>query len=156
MRRISDIVIHCSATPPEMDVGWKWIRDLHTAPKSKGGRGWADGGYHEVIRRDGTVEHGRNHATIGAHVAGFNKSSLGICMIGGVRRATRNGKDVLIAENNFTPAQFDTLEAMLREFSAKYPGAKISGHRDFDKGKECPSFSVRDFLTARGWERTWV
>lgn len=156
MRRITDIVIHCSATPPDMDIGAAWIRAEHTKPVSKGGRGWQDIGYHEVLRRDGTNEHGRAHAVIGAHVAGFNKASLGICMIGGVRRSTRNGKQVLIAENNFTPAQFDALEAMLLGMRGTYPGAHISGHRDFDKGKECPSFSVRDFLASRGWERPWT
>ena len=37
-------------------------------------------------RRDGTVEHGRNVSFQGAHVEGHNHESIGICLVGGVRR----------------------------------------------------------------------
>lgn len=45
-------------------------------------RGWSDIGYHFVIRYDGTVELGRNVLYQGAHVAGLNHASIGICCSG--------------------------------------------------------------------------
>lgn len=152
MRRIKRGVVHCSATPPDMDIGAAQIRAWHVAPKSKGGRGWLDIGYHDVIKRDGTIERGRAYAVVGAHVAGFNADSIGVCMVGGVRRS--NGK--LVTENNFTPQQFASLLQYMRDREHDFPGITWHGHRDFDKHKDCPSFSVRDLLIANGWERPWL
>ena len=75
-RETRDIVVHCSATPPKMDIGVREIRTWHIK------RGFVDVGYHYVIRRDGSVETGRPHDTQGAHVRSFNKFSVGICLVG--------------------------------------------------------------------------
>lgn len=127
------IVLHCAATRPEQDIGAKEIRAWHKA------KGWQDIGYHYVIRRDGTVEKGRSETAIGAHVGGHNSNSLGICLVGGV-----SSKDFRVAENNFTPAQWQSLESLVAVLCRKYPGAVIIGHRDFPKvAKACPSFDAR-------------
>ena len=47
------IVIHCSQTRPSQDVDAKWIDRVHRE------RGWTMIGYGKVIKRDGTVEQGR-------------------------------------------------------------------------------------------------
>ena len=60
-RYIGEIFIHCSATPPSMDISADDIRDWHLA------RGWSDIGYHAVIKRDGTIEAGRSEDRAGAH-----------------------------------------------------------------------------------------
>lgn len=146
MRQITKIVVHCAATPSDMDVGVKEIRSWHLK------RGFNDIGYHFVIRRDGKIEKGRDVETIGAHVEGHNKNSIGICLVGGYKRV---GKQ-LATENNFTPAQFDTLAELLKQLEAKYKGVKFYGHRDLNPGKDCPSFSLKDFMIARGWTRGWV
>ena len=58
MRKISKIIIHCSATPEGKDFTVQQIRQWHTAPKPKG-NGWRDIGYHFVIYRDGEDESDR-------------------------------------------------------------------------------------------------
>ena len=119
-----------------MDIGAADIRRWHRA------KGWLDIGYHFVIRRDGTVETGRNIATPGAHVAGFNSCSIGICMVGG--QGERGNP-----ENNFTEAQFRALYHQLQLLQAKFPNAAVQGHRDFPKvAKDCPSFDVREWLAS--------
>lgn len=119
-----------------MDIGAADIRRWHRA------KGWLDIGYHFVIRRDGTVETGRNIATPGAHVEGFNSCSIGICMVGGL-------DDKGDPENNFTEAQFRSLYHQLQLLQAKFPNASIQGHRDFPKvAKACPSFDVRGWLAS--------
>lgn len=154
MRQITEIFVHCSATPADMDIGADWIRASHMDPKRPGGS-FSDIGYHFVIRRNGQVEKGRDVSQVGAGVAGRNAKSIHICMVGGVRRDAK--RRTLIAENNFTPEQFDALETVLCELRKKHLKARILGHRDADPAKACPSFSVRDFVASRGiGEQPWV
>lgn len=133
-RAISYIVVHCAATKPSMDIGVEEIREWHKD------RGWSDVGYHYVIRRNGGLEEGRDLETIGAHAKGFNKTSIGICMVGGV---SESGK----SEANFTYPQYQTLYGLLSRLKETYPNAEVLGHRDLpDVQKDCPCFSARDFM----------
>lgn len=136
MRPIDLIVVHCSATGTD-DIGAAEIRAWHTAPPKK----WSDIGYHYVIRRNGKMEHGRPEDQIGAHAQGFNDSSLGICLVGGV-----SADDKAKAEFNFTRAQMASLEALLAALVVRFPNATVLGHRDLkDVKKACPSFDVRSW-----------
>ena len=101
------IVIHCSATPKDMDVDAAKIKHWHTVDN-----GWDDIGYHYVIKRDGTLEVGREEHRTGSHARQVNGTSLGICMIGG---SDGNGG----WENNFLPEQFDTLKQIIETLKDK-------------------------------------
>jgi N-acetylmuramoyl-L-alanine amidase len=141
------IAIHCSATRPAMDIGAREIRQWHMQPRNKGGLGAKDIGYHFVIRRNGLVEKGRAVDVAGAHVAGFNATSVGVCLVGGVNQA-----DFRKAENNFTPAQWVSLRALVAGLVQRYPRAKVRGHRDFpDVAKACPSFDARAWARKEGF-----
>lgn len=133
------IVVHCSATPPEMNIGATEIRSWHVD-----GNGWSDIGYHGVIKRDGSWEKGRNLFTRGAHAKGWNASSWGLCLVGGIKSVADP-----TPEANFTPEQFATLWRYLTALREIAPNAEMCGHRDLDsqhqKLKACPSFDVRDF-----------
>lgn len=132
------IAVHCSATPPHMDVGEEEIRGWHTD------KGWSDIGYNIVIRRDGRVEIGRPLDYSGAHVKGYNSRSLGVCLIGGT---DIDGN----SENNFTEAQFEALKLTLQWLLLVYPQADIQGHRDFPGvGKDCPCFDVKEKVVEWG------
>lgn len=50
------LVLHCTATPEGREVTSKEIRHWHTDPVSKGGRGWRQVGYTDLIHLDGKVE----------------------------------------------------------------------------------------------------
>ncbi len=136
------ITIHASATFPSMDIGVDEIRDWHLA------RGFNDVGYHEVIRRDGTLELGRPAHIQGAHVLGFNPGNYGICMVGGLKEGTKTPED------NFTAAQYQTLRKRMVELHAKWPEAEIVGHNFFPghESRGCPCFDWRqwrdDFLAS--------
>lgn len=145
------LVVHTSATPAARDIGRREIELMHRQ------RGFRTIGYHYVIRRDGAVEKGRPNSEPGAHVLGFNNKSLGICLVGGVE------PDGKTPEQNFTPAQYDALEVLLKALRPKYPTAEILGHRDLspDKNRDgkvspnewlkaCPCFDVRPWVKARG------
>ena len=142
MKVIKYLIVHCSATPETMDIGVEEIRRWHRQ------RGWLDVGYHKIIRRDGTVEDGRPITAPGAHARGFNHVSIGICLIGGVE------SDVKKPEANYTHAQWDALEALIRDLLVMHPDAEVLGHRDLPKvNKDCPSFSVREWWASRNKEK---
>ncbi len=127
------IVIHCADTYDHMDIGVAEIDRWHK------GRGWNGVGYHDVIRRNGALEFGRDENAIGAHAYGHNRESVGICLVGG--KALAGGP-----ENNFTPEQFKTLKRVLRFYKILFPEALVVGHRDLNPNKDCPSFDVGQWV----------
>lgn len=138
---IDNIVIHCSATQPEADVGVTEIRQWHLK------RGFTDVGYHYVIRRDGTVETGRPDRVMGAHARGHNHNSIAICLVGGVDSRLR-------PVNNFTSSQFRSLKNLVRTLMKEHPDAAVIGHRDLHGVKKaCPSFDVADWKEQEGLVR---
>ena len=138
MRKITQIFIHCSATRPTQDVGVDEIRRWHTALPPDG-NGWSDVGYHDIIRRDGTVERGRPYSRRGAGVSNHNENSIHICMVGGV-------DNDLKPQNNFTDAQMRALEIVVERAVNMFPGAIVLGHRDAPGvTKACPSFDAADW-----------
>ncbi len=134
MRKISTLIVHCSATKPEMDIGAEEIRKWHKDRK------WNDIGYHFVIRRNGELEKGRDVAIAGAHAKGHNFSSIGICLIGGINEG---GK----ADANYTIKQYNSLIQLVDFLRMTFPITDVLGHRDLpDVNKECPCFDVRAWL----------
>lgn len=131
MNNITHLVVHYSATFEDQNLTVKDIDKMHKA------RGWKGVGYHYVIRRDGVVEKGRPDNVVGAHVAGQNSGKIGICCIGGCNRATGPDKGV----DNRTPAQIKAQIALIKTLLARYPKAKVVGHRDLAP-TQCPGFDV--------------
>lgn len=56
MAQLKRLVLHCTATPEGREVSAVDIRHWHTDPVSKGGRGWKQVGYTDMIHLDGRVE----------------------------------------------------------------------------------------------------
>ena len=131
MRKIKYIIIHCADTPAGRNDHAEDIRRWHKA------KGWTDIGYHYVIDLDGTIEPGRDVATAGAHTSGYNAESIGICYIGGRAENSKEPEDTRTAE------QKASLVILLKYLRAKYPEAKICGHRDLNANKACPSFDAK-------------
>ena len=123
---IKYLVVHCSDTNNNENIGAKEIHELHLS------FGWDGIGYHKVIQRSGVVEMGRPEFWIGAHVFEHNQESLGVCLIG---------------KNQFTKKQFNSLKTILSNWKVKYPQAKIVGHCDFNNtDKTCPNFNLKKWL----------
>lgn len=137
-KRTDLIVIHCSATPPDMDIGAAEIRGWHKQ------KGWSDIGYHFVIRRNGEIENGRDVKEIGSHVAGHNWNTVSICMVGGI-------DDAAHAECNFTPAQWAALKETVHGLCKLFGRLPLRGHHDLYPGKDCPSFNVKDWARENGF-----
>lgn len=137
-RRINKIIVHCSATPEGRDYTVDQIKKDHKE------QGWSDIGYHYVIYRDGSIHEGRNVDIIGAHCEGYNSNSIGICYIGGLENKPNVEYKKLKAKDTRTEAQKKALIELLSRLKKYYPEAKIYGHHDFNKGKDCPSFDAKN------------
>ena len=128
MRPIDKIILHCSATNDDLDIDARMIDNWHRK------RGWSGIGYHYVIRLDGSLEYGRRIGDIGAHVAGQNSGSIGICYIGGLR----NDKPV----DTMTSHQEMTFIRLVQSLRFTLGELTLHGHNEF-ANKACPSFDVR-------------
>ena len=130
---IKMLVVHCSDTPDDESLRAMDIQRMHL------GFGWDGIGYHYVIGRDGRCEAGRPEYWQGAHVRGINDQSLGVCLIG---------------RTHFTTEQMHRLELLLRDWTARYPHARVLGHRDAtDTDKTCPNFDAAAWWQTRNSAR---
>lgn len=138
MRPVTEIIVHCTATPPDwrgkqpFSLKVAEIRRWHVEE-----RGWSDIGYHYLIDRPGTLAVGRPLDRVGAHVAGHNIGTIGICLLGGAGSAATDQ-----FSDNYTPEQEAALRQLIAELKAKYPSIKkVSGHNEY-AAKACPGFNV--------------
>ena len=128
MRKINEIIVHCTATPAGRDVSAADIDLWHRR------RGFRCIGYHYVVRLDGSIEQGRDENTVGAHCTGHNASSIGVVYAGGL---DSHG----LPDDTRTPAQRQALRTLLARLRSRHPDATIRSHRDF-AAKACPCFDA--------------
>lgn len=116
MRRATDyIVIHHSASGAGTTI--TDINRWHLA------NGWSGIGYHYVIYPNGDIWRGRPETMVGAHAYQdaqheANSNGIGICLIGNFETGTP------------TSAQMASLVWLIGDIQARYPKAKVIGHKD--------------------------
>jgi len=170
-RNIRLIVIHCAATPNGRTLfsgkpgtpGWRdpaieidlwhkqagFQRDTYWRGRQNGRL--AHIGYHYVIARNAAVFTGRHDDEPGAHAAGWNAASLGVCLVG-MDQYTRLQWAQLaqtvggLARRLNIPLAPPVLAVRDGKRYITTPG--ICGHRELPGvAKTCPGFSVKDWLT---------
>ena len=75
------IVVHHIGMANNDDVSAETVHQWHL------NNGWSGIGYHFLIRKDGTIEEGRPLGTVGAHVYGENRHTVGINLVGNFESA---------------------------------------------------------------------
>lgn len=151
MAKLKYLVLHCTATPEGREVSSDDIRAWHTTPVSKGGRGWSQVGYTDLIHLNGEVERLVDNnedanvdpweITNGAK--GYNSISRHVVYVGGVVADGKTTKDTR------TKAQKAAMEAYVKEFHKRHPNVRIIGHREV-AARDCPSFDVQVWLKEIG------
>lgn len=152
MRTINTLVIHCSASPNGKAVTAADIDAWHAARGFQRKDHWAKSwqvqfphlGYHWVVQLDGALINGRYFAEVGAHAAGHNATSMGLCLVG---------------TDRFSAAQWEALADKVRKLQSGFPGIAVVGHRDLSPDingdgkiepcewlKTCPGFDVARWL----------
>ena len=141
MRKITHIIIHCTATRADRSFSVQSLEASHKA------RGFITIGYHYYITRDGQVHPCRPESMVGAHARHHNAHSIGICYEGGLDARG-------IPADTRTDAQKRSMAALLRSLRLDYPDACIIGHRDLPGVKKaCPCFDVKAWLPSIGLPR---
>lgn len=151
MGKLQRLVLHCTATPEGREVTSKEIRAWHTNPVSRGGRGWSQVGYTDMIHLSGKVERLVDNnedanvdpweITNGAK--GYNSTSRHVVYVGGVARDGKTPRDTR------TPSQLKAMEAYVKDFHHRFPDVRIVGHNEL-AAKACPSFDVQKWLLSIG------
>lgn len=144
MRKIDYIVVHCTDSRP-----MQTIESLKAHWRSLG---WKAPGYHYVIMMDGTLYSLADEDEVVNGVKGYNQNSIHIAYMGGRKH---DGTESCTLNNK----QQATLYRALLYQQARYPQAKIVGHRDLSPDldgngvieskewvKRCPLFDVNTFV----------
>ena len=149
-KKLTYLIIHCTATPEGRKVTKEDIIRWHTSPVSKGGRGWSVVGYSRMIDLEGNLikmhDYNENdivepwEVTNGA--SGVNSISRHIVYVGGT---DNKGK----AKDTRTSAQKETLKQYVLDMVKRYPNIKVAGHYHF-ANKACPSFNVEEWCKEIG------
>ena len=130
-RSSNKIIVHCTATREGKHFTVDDVRRWHIKE-----RGWSDIGYHYLVYLDGSIHAGRDVNISGAHTAGYNTHSIGVCYVGGL---DANGKP----KDTRTDAQKAALLKLIKELRSLYPKATIHGHYEF-ANKACPCFKPKE------------
>lgn len=133
MRKVNNIVFHCTATQPGATVKsiQKYWREV---------QGWKSPGYHYIIDANGIITQLADVEQITNGVQGHNKDSVHISYIGGVDKFG-------MPADTRTAAQLVAMRCLLQAMKGLYPNARVLGHRDFPGvAKACPSFDVKKWL----------
>ena len=98
---------------------------------------WITGGYHYIILRDGTVQWVYDDHVISNGVGNHNTNTIHICLVG-------NG--------NFTVAQEQSFDAIVRTIRARRPNITVGnvlGHREFSghASNACPGTNMNTIRT---------
>ncbi len=126
-RKVTRVFIHCTASELKKHDSVAAIREMHLD------RGWSDIGYHLFIRKNGTLESGRDLEKIPAAQKGHNTNSIAICLHG-------------LKKDKFTEAQFNTLKQLCIDINKAYDG-EISFHGHCEvASKSCPVFDYKSVL----------
>lgn len=136
-RRVSNIILHCTASPEGQNMTVEQIRNIHVK-----NNGWSDIGYHYVVYLDGTIHEGRSIDKIGAHCENHNTGSIGVVYVGGVVKV--DGK--LLPKDTRTPEQKKALVSLVKKLMDMYGLGKgnVHGHYEY-ANKACPSFNIESF-----------
>jgi hypothetical protein len=133
---VDTIWVHCSATKPDWMAGRPIASKVNEIRRWHLDLGWRDIGYHWIIDRDGKIAPGRPETQEGSHVKGYNRKSLGVCLLGGHGSAATD-----TFEENFTPAQKEALIDLIGDIKGRTPIKAIRGHNEV-AAKACPGFTV--------------
>ena len=133
--RTDYIVIHSTKTKSSENLSAKDITLKHRK------EGFFHNAFHFIIKRDGTVEEGRDIEMSGAILPInqpliTNQNSIAIALVGGL---SQDGEKL---DTNFTFKQYNALRELVKKLKRKY-NVEVVGCRNAINSKSCMSFDVQ-------------
>lgn len=129
------IIIHSSQTPPSKNLDVTDMNKLHRQ------KGFLNVVHHLLIKRDGSVETGRELEEVGAHTEGYNDISVSVCLIGGTLTDSE-----LEPRLNYTSKQWQELKESVMWLRHTYPQSTILGFNEIEPTQLSPYFDVQSWL----------
>jgi hypothetical protein len=124
------LVVHHSVVDEGDDLSTLLaIQQLHRQE-----RGWADVAYHYFISKEGIVYEGRAVNVRGAHVAGYNTGSVGVCLLGNYM------------EDTPSEAMLLSLYSLGAWLAVRLQLTHVAGHGDFNAETVCPGGNVTPYI----------
>lgn len=152
MRTIKYGVAHCTSGPQNQSVQ----EILNYWEKHNK---WSKPGYHFIIEASGKISQLVPINVASNGVAGYNSHAIHFCYTGGI---SAKGEAI----DNRTEAQKVSQILIIKRLKELFPNIVILGHRDFSTDtngngiiekwewiKACPSFDVREWLSAVGLDK---
>lgn len=142
MRQINRVVVHSTFTPKDIPTGFDELnqqaKEAGTKPQSGIHCPW-----HYIIRRDGTLEKGREEYDVGCHARRYDADSLGVILEGG-----RDSKGNIRAD--FSDSQIYRLLKLLEELENEYYDLTVDGFKDIPNGHpQSPPFDIKKLWQSR-------
>ena len=164
MGKLTNLVIHCTATPKGRQITSDDIRKWHLSPKPIG-RGWDKVGYSDMIHLNGSIENLTPYNfdnnvdvwEVTNGVSGINMVSRHSVYVGGLDIAEEFmdvpedevGIEHMIPSDTRTPEQKYALEIYVKYMILRHPNILVCGHDQF-ANKACPSFDVPKWAESIG------
>ena len=125
-REIREIIVH--TTDANVNCGAECVNKMHVA------KGWDSCGYHKIVMVDGSVEDCRPFEVIGAHVRGFNTTSVGVAWAG---------------QGLPSKLQYESLRKLVKSLMKRFnlSSKQVHGHKEYSTSgtKTCPNINMNIF-----------
>ena len=126
LSQVDLVVIHCTEIP-DLAMARTWGEKVLYEGSGTGNSG------HFYIDRDGSLHRYVAADRIANHTRGYNPRSIGIELVNTGRYPRWYDSDHQAMDEPYTPAQVDTLVALLRRLVAEHPTLRyVAGHEDLD------------------------
>lgn len=131
-RKVNRVFLHCTASDNPKHDNVKVIEGWHKA------KGWSTTGYHLFIRKDGTIEEGRDLERIPASAKGHNTGTIAVVCHG-------------LKREKFTQEQFNSIHELCNQINIAYDGQiSFHGHAEVAANKTCPVYDYKGVLNLDG------
>jgi N-acetylmuramoyl-L-alanine amidase len=150
MKKLTYLILHCTATQEGKELTADDIRRMHCSPAPKG-RGWKQVGYSDMIHLSGVITNlvpydgdaivQPREITNGA--LGLNGVSRHVVYVGGVEKDGKTPKDTR------TNQQLLALRNYVHHVVTAHPHVLVLGHNQVEN-KACPCFDVPTWLRTIG------
>ncbi|WP_460833334.1 N-acetylmuramoyl-L-alanine amidase [Lysobacter humi (ex Lee et al. 2017)] len=120
------VIVHCTEVP-DLAMARSYGEKVLYAGSGTGNSG------HFYIDRDGSLHQYVPVERVANHTRGYNPRSIGIELVNTGRYPHWYDSRHQAMDEPYTPAQIDTLIALLRRLAAEYPSLHwVTGHEDLD------------------------
>lgn len=125
------VIIHCTNSVKDFDMD---LKDIEKETNKK------CGGYHYIIKRDGSIIEGIREDNVGDALDNFNSSAIHVCLVGGAKTDITGS---FVTDFNYEEEQINSLSFLVDDLKLRHIGLKeVFGRCDLTASEDSPCFNV--------------